>query len=383
MADELSILNELITDKNFQDLLKIEKKINIFDILKVSNLEIRHSNVLAWLFDPTETHGLNDAVFKSLIQFCNKEYDKNYDCENIEVIGVKREFDYIDILINTNKLVICIENKIYSTQHDNQLQRYREHIETYFGCKKFLYLYLTLNGEEPEDKQWDKITYKHIIEIIQTAINGKKLLPETELIIKNYIEVIKEKYMNNEELSKKCVELYFKHKKAFDIINSNLPNESEYCKDIICEWCDTNKDKIIYDEKYNDRRFRWIRFRTDFLNEFFPALPQSKTTGWGFEHYIFYEITNLHMDKLYVDLVIDTYDLEKILPNDFERISKIVSVINGKKCIKTNDYIHIGNWQIDFKYDGKNLSELSSALSTTLENIKSSEKVFRNKIFHL
>ena len=36
---------------------------NVFRALKIEHLEIRHSNVLAWLLDPGESHGLSDIVF--------------------------------------------------------------------------------------------------------------------------------------------------------------------------------------------------------------------------------------------------------------------------------------------------------------------------------
>ena len=37
------------------------KKFNQFDVLRYSDYEIRHSNVLAWLFQPNETHGIGEA----------------------------------------------------------------------------------------------------------------------------------------------------------------------------------------------------------------------------------------------------------------------------------------------------------------------------------
>lgn len=39
------------------------ERFNIFDILKISRTEIRHSNMLSWLLDPNENHGLGDKFF--------------------------------------------------------------------------------------------------------------------------------------------------------------------------------------------------------------------------------------------------------------------------------------------------------------------------------
>ncbi|CAH8283085.1 PD-(D/E)XK nuclease superfamily protein [Mariniflexile fucanivorans] len=41
---------------------------SIFNVLGIQYREIRHSNFLGWLFDPNESHGLKDAILKSLIK---------------------------------------------------------------------------------------------------------------------------------------------------------------------------------------------------------------------------------------------------------------------------------------------------------------------------
>ena len=50
---DISCLNAL---DNWKD------EVNIFDVLKVTNAEIRHSNILAWLLDPNENHGIGDSL---------------------------------------------------------------------------------------------------------------------------------------------------------------------------------------------------------------------------------------------------------------------------------------------------------------------------------
>jgi hypothetical protein len=55
---DISCLNAL---DNWKD------EVNIFDVLKVTNAEIRHSNILAWLLDPNENHGIGDSFLKEFI----------------------------------------------------------------------------------------------------------------------------------------------------------------------------------------------------------------------------------------------------------------------------------------------------------------------------
>lgn len=54
--------------KNVDILNEIEANIdnfNVFEILGTINTEIRHSNMLAWLFNPNEVHGLNDLFINN------------------------------------------------------------------------------------------------------------------------------------------------------------------------------------------------------------------------------------------------------------------------------------------------------------------------------
>ena len=44
---------------------------NLFDVLKISRTEIRHSNMLGWLLNPNENHGMGDAFLRSA--FCGAE----------------------------------------------------------------------------------------------------------------------------------------------------------------------------------------------------------------------------------------------------------------------------------------------------------------------
>ena len=50
--------SRLLIDSNYDRLSLELNKPNIFKILGVSNYELKHSNFLAWLLDPNESHEL-------------------------------------------------------------------------------------------------------------------------------------------------------------------------------------------------------------------------------------------------------------------------------------------------------------------------------------
>ena len=57
----------LIDDPRFRTYhreLAKERQFNTFDVLRYSGYEIRHSNVLAWLLRPADTHGIGSRFLK-------------------------------------------------------------------------------------------------------------------------------------------------------------------------------------------------------------------------------------------------------------------------------------------------------------------------------
>ena len=115
---------------------------NIFRTLKVEKAEIRHSNVLGWLLDPEESHGLSDIVLRRILSNILLLSDKTIpglsaakvellDFSDVEVV---REWRGIDILVidRHNNLVLFFENKVKSGESKGQLARYLKIIKETF-----------------------------------------------------------------------------------------------------------------------------------------------------------------------------------------------------------------------------------------------------------
>ena len=68
MTDKEVLLDRFLLDENLKGLENDFSKFNIFDCLKLTRAEIRHSTFLAWLLDPNETHGLNDFFLKEFLK---------------------------------------------------------------------------------------------------------------------------------------------------------------------------------------------------------------------------------------------------------------------------------------------------------------------------
>src|SRR5690606_12205461 len=67
-VDDLQALEAFVVDNDA--LLELEARIgrfNIFDALGIVRTEIRHSNFLAWLLDPAESHGLGGLFLNAVL----------------------------------------------------------------------------------------------------------------------------------------------------------------------------------------------------------------------------------------------------------------------------------------------------------------------------
>src|SRR3989442_14884323 len=73
-SDSLEALERFVVEND--DLLQLASRIgrfNIFDALCITRVEIRHSNFLAFILDPAESHGLGQLFLKAILMDLLKE----------------------------------------------------------------------------------------------------------------------------------------------------------------------------------------------------------------------------------------------------------------------------------------------------------------------
>ena len=292
--DQTALKDFLMDIGCLDELQKWENHFNLFDVLRASRTEIRHSNVLAWLLNPLENHNLGDSFIRMLCQeFVKGQQNINKDSMQLLLMdfysfSVYREWKNIDILMvsDEEKIVIAIENKIGSHEHSNQLRRYKDTLTKEFPQYKKILIYLTPDGEEPSDSDWSVLTYENIVENIETIRKKATLSPDVALMIDNYIEVIRRDIMEDKELIELCTKIYSKHKKALDLIfeyRIDPTQASSVIKDILKEMA--AKGEIIYEDHKGNS---YICFYTKEMNQVLPNLAE-KNSSWNNEHTYAYE----------------------------------------------------------------------------------------------
>lgn len=199
-------MTETITKEKAKVLLdkycEKSEEFNIFRVLKLENYEIRHSNLLAWLLSPNQTHSIKGAFLKEFIEkaACKKSMSITY--KDNDDIKVYREQDNIDILVinNTQNYLILIENKINSNQHDNQLERYAQIVEKDFQKYQKIYIYLKPEKNEEVPKYYIDMSYREIINIIKDILQQVKDM-SVKTLLEHYIKIFDSRYNMVDDVS--------------------------------------------------------------------------------------------------------------------------------------------------------------------------------------
>lgn len=257
-------LKTLINDFDF-DKLELElKNPNIFRILKISRTEIRHSNFLVWLLDPNESHNLKDAFLKRFLLDISVELD----ITSVETIEIRREWRNIDILIITENFVVCIENKVDSFEHSDQLLRYKKIIQESFPEKEQKFVYLTPNQMLASDPEYISYSFDQIASILERMISlfSRNITSEVLQYIKDYIETLKLEIMQNHDLNQLAIKLYNRHKEALEFIFQHKPDISDFFYPIF--------EKKVIDSGWilGSTNKGVVRFLTPNLKEILPPI---------------------------------------------------------------------------------------------------------------
>lgn len=285
LTDEEALQRFLLDIDCLDELLPWTGKFNIFDVLKISRTEIRHSNTLSWLLDPTENHGLGDAYLKNIFQrFVENDSDNRYDVFNVLLMDfysftVYREWKNIDILLvsSDEKCVMAIENKVGSHEHSNQLNRYREIVEKEYPNYNRIFVYLTPDGEEPSDvDNWDVLSYTDAVDVLDAVYNHAELQEDIALLIRNYIEVVRRDIVEDQQLIEICNKIYHKHQKALDLIFENKTDGGNMSVESIREAIRSN-GAVIPGRLASNRHFV---FYTKRMNDYLGKV-EGDNSSWG------------------------------------------------------------------------------------------------------
>lgn len=314
----LNKVNE-ITQKYYQK-NRQENDYNVFEALKITTSEVKHSAFINDLLDINGKHGQKEKFLSIFIKTLKIKYDiKGFDeIQSIKTEPEKRFKDIdsiVDIIITseTPKQYIIIENKINAPDGENQLLKYSE--KTKAEPNSYLF-YLTLHGKFPSLKS--------------TGYDKNKIEYKTISYKKDIVEWLKEcrKVINQESYLYKTINHYI------DLIRILIkqPTNIELAEDII---------NLVTNENNNEH------FNA-FLN-----LSDTIETGFTIEKKVLVQLKKEIFDELLYKFRIIIQDIAKK-----EKLECWVDLKQDKKYCNFGFYQKEWNYRLVFEFGGKNLTNL-------------------------
>ena len=231
MIIEVKKIANMIYSRQFEELDRMFKAFNPLKVMRMDSHEIRHSNVLAWLLDHEENHGLNSVFIEKFISkllmkpendrfvsdsaFFLKTLSMKFDDWKVEREKLTSQKRSIDLVLSSaeNKTVIVIENKFYSSQSPRQLDDYLEFAMKEYEGYTIIPVFLTLLDEEAANDQYWALNYADIADILEFILKFHKeaISGEVFVFLRNYLSILQERFAPDEERLVLAEAIYEKH----------------------------------------------------------------------------------------------------------------------------------------------------------------------------
>jgi hypothetical protein len=360
--EEIKYLESFIVDN--RDLERLESLIaqfNVFEAIGAIKQELRHSDFLSFLLNPSNNHGLGDIFLKNTLKQILMGTEESglsaidVDIANMADAEIRREWRNIDILILSpgHRVVCAIENKIGTSEHSKQLQRYRKIVLDSFKNYRPIFVYLTPEGDYPSDDSWIPYSYTAVANLLENFCRAHQssMGADIHTLIWHYVTMLRRHIVSDSEIAKLCRKIYNHHKKALDLIYEHKPDLqlelSEFLKSLIKE---KNQNELNLDHSSKS----YVRF---YLTAWDKYPNQHKGGGWtSSKRILLFEFQN-NLDSLVLKLIIgpgnknareNLYKIASQNPDAFSGMSKKLydkfTQIYKKDYLKSKDYEDI-NWE--------------------------------------
>lgn len=243
IVDSLISINQVIENFRVQrekNELYDSNRFNPFQFLQTDEMGL--SKILAFLLDPTETHGQGDLFLNSFLKFINKHQFLAYQKVNIYLEKItKEENDEITnettnkhgrhdifiegILDNKRSWVISIENKLQgAVDQPKQMHTYAKDLKNYVSDSYFL-IYLPIFSNNPPEKSISEDKWAELMSdkkamvlsasmLIQWLDNTVIIAPAVKQFCNDFKKFLSEDIMGNTQNSNELIECLINNDKA-------------------------------------------------------------------------------------------------------------------------------------------------------------------------
>jgi hypothetical protein len=244
------------------DLARLEDllaQFNIFDAFGMTNLELQHSDFLAYLLDPRQAHGLGDAFVTRLLQRVLMTSGRSSSVSPVDLtvwsldrLLVRREWRYIDLLLVDveHRFVVIIENKIGSREIPDQLNWYMKTLEEHYPESEWkrLALYLTPDGSRSSRDDFVPVSYRLVCEVVENLAerHQSSLDPAVPMLLSHYGRMLRRHVVADSEIADLCRTIYREHQRALDLIYEHRPDDQDAMREFLVELIEST-DQVVLD----------------------------------------------------------------------------------------------------------------------------------------
>ena len=237
----------------------------LMNMVEAQRRELAHSNFLAWLLDPSDTHAIGSHFLRKFMERTVRSAQERHTptvCpDRLRAIDwseteVRREWRYIDILVlNRNAGFVCaIENKIWADEGigddgRSQLTTYRQVLEKEFPDFDRHLVFLSPSGMESssdtERNFWAPENYVTVHQLVSESRKDftGKASPEVLMLMNQYETTLRRNVVpETSDIGKLAAEIYLEHREAIELIYQNKPDYRTGIKQIFKEAIAKQKD---------------------------------------------------------------------------------------------------------------------------------------------
>lgn len=256
-VDHRALTAFVVDNPDLERLEVLLDRFNIFEAMGIVEQERRHSDFLAFLLDPRQSHHLGGTFARRLLQRTLLMVDASrtpvsaIDLDGWPLAGltVQREWRNIDLLLTdaAHRLAVIVENKVRSQEHSDQLRRYRATVEAQFPGWKVLGLYLTPAGEPPSDDMYVPVDYGVVADTVEAVAEsrGPSLEPAVHALMTHYSAMLRRHLVEDSEIARLCQQIYRNHQRALDLILEHRPDDQAVMRDFLVNLISARGDLVL------------------------------------------------------------------------------------------------------------------------------------------
>ena len=264
-------MSQMLRSEEFISLQTEHDKKSIFEILKITHNENRHSAFLAWML--SDSLGIGNFPIECLMALYYSKKESipqvgklrgDFFIETEQRITDKRRIDIFGIS-KEDKVVFAIENKIKSSEHDNQTNAYYQWLKEKYPESEYqlVCLFLTVDDEEADCPEFVNITYQDMFdEVIEPCLKHPGLPEENRWLLQHYANNLTTPFSDDSGTEAPiayvhkdaCYKIWSKHKevlkKIFEVNNTPTEKIEEGDAYTVCLRKTYRDYRVTFDEIY-------------------------------------------------------------------------------------------------------------------------------------